>query len=109
MVAIAEKVGSRIQQLRKAQKLTQAQLAEKTELSDDYIGAIERGSRSPSLEVLEKISQALEVKLKDLFDFPKGKPTKQEQLLTGLNGFLKNKTADQIELILDIAKRIFRE
>lgn len=108
MGQIAEKVGARIRQIRKSQKLTQAQLAEKTDLSDDYIGAIERGSRSPSLEVLEKIAQALQISLKDLFDFPEGKPTKQEQLLTGLHGFLKNKAADQIELILDIAKRIFR-
>ena len=107
MEQVAKRLGIRIRQLRKAQKLTQSQLAEKTELSDNYIGTIERGDRSPSLEVLEKIAQALQTSFKDLFDFP-SPATYQDELLSQLNDLLKNKPVEDIELILKIIKRIFR-
>ena len=43
--------------------LTQAELAEKTGLSDNFIGLIERGIKHPTLETLDKIASALEVDL----------------------------------------------
>jgi transcriptional regulator with XRE-family HTH domain len=108
MSSLARKVGVRIQQLRKSQKLTQAEFAENTDLSVDYIGSIERGDRTPSLGVLERISEALDISLKDLFDFPEEEiPSRHEKLVTMLNGFIKKRSADDIELILDLAKRIF--
>lgn len=105
MEQVVKRLGARIRQLRKAQKLTQSQLAEKTDLSDNYIGNIERGSRSASVEVLERIAQALQISLKELFDFP-APASYQEQLLSQLNGLLKNKSTEDIELILKMVKKI---
>jgi transcriptional regulator with XRE-family HTH domain len=106
---ISKRVGFRIQQIRKSQNLTQAKLAEKTDLSENFIGSIERGTRTPSLGVLEKISQALRVKMKDLFDFPEEGhySSRYEKMVTSLNGFIKERSADEVELILDIARRIY--
>ena len=42
-------------------------MAERAELHISYIGQIERGLRYPSLKVLFKIADALEVKISDLF------------------------------------------
>ncbi len=52
-------VGSNIRKIRIAKGLTQEALAEKTELSANYIGMIERGEKTPSLESFVDIANAL--------------------------------------------------
>ena len=54
-------LGKNIRFYRLQQKLTQADLAEKTGLSTTYIGIIERGGRFPSLETFITIINALNV------------------------------------------------
>jgi len=48
--------------------LTQEDLVEKVGVSRVYIGYIEQGRNSPSLEILEKIAKSLKVRLSDLVD-----------------------------------------
>lgn len=60
-------LGKKVQKLRKAAKLTQEELAEKVGVSRAYMGYIEQGRNTPSLEVLEKIARVLKIKLSDLF------------------------------------------
>lgn len=64
---ISQKLGKKIQKLRKELGISQEQLAFKLGLSRTHTGHIEQGRRSPSLEVLEKIARVLRVKVKDLF------------------------------------------
>lgn len=52
-------IGERIQLERKKKKLTQAQLAEQANLSTNYIGCIECGSKSGSFNAYFKIVSAL--------------------------------------------------
>ena len=59
-------VGKTIRKLRKWKGLTQARLAEAADLSDNFIGYVERGVKTPSLESLERIAKALAVRLHDL-------------------------------------------
>lgn len=56
-------LGKKIKQLRKDQKMTQAQLAEKANVSAPFLGLIERGERKASLETIVSIANALEVGL----------------------------------------------
>lgn len=49
--------------------MTQAQLAEACGYSEDFISLVERGINAPSLDGLDRISKALHVRLRDLFDF----------------------------------------
>jgi transcriptional regulator with XRE-family HTH domain len=60
-------VGDRIKYLRKAQMLTQEELAVKASLSYKYIGEVERGTVSPRLDSLNKISIGLGAEVGDLF------------------------------------------
>lgn len=60
-------LGKRIQKLRKNSGLTQEELAEKIGISRAYMGFIEQGRYSASLEVLEKIAKVLRIKMSDLF------------------------------------------
>ena len=54
-------VGERIQNLRKQKNLTQAELAEKADLSTNYLGTIERGQGKPTLSSIFSIADALKV------------------------------------------------
>ena len=54
-------IGENIRKYRKANNMRQEDLAEKTELSANYIGMIERGEKLPSLETFINIANALDV------------------------------------------------
>lgn len=56
-----EAIGAKIRAARKSKKLRQEDLAEKTGLSPNYIGMVERGEKVPSLESFINIANALDV------------------------------------------------
>ena len=59
-------IGKRIKNLRKAKGLTQEQLAEKLNITTDYLGKIETGKRSCSLDILIEIVLYFNVSLDHL-------------------------------------------
>ncbi len=63
MKDIASTLGSAIKLCRTKRNLTLSELAEKTGLSVSYLSYIEKGKRTPNLDVLDKIAQALEMPL----------------------------------------------
>jgi transcriptional regulator with XRE-family HTH domain len=56
-------IGKRIRAERKKQDLTQEQLAELADISESFMGHIERGGRTPSVETLMNISNALNLSI----------------------------------------------
>ena len=56
-----KRLGIRIREERKRLNLTQAQLAEAVDISDTYMGAIERGERSLTLDTLVRLVNRLGV------------------------------------------------
>lgn len=64
---LPKKLGKKIQKLRKDTGLTQEELGHRIGVSRAYMGYIEQGRNTPSLEVLEKIARQLRVSLSDLF------------------------------------------
>jgi len=65
---IKQKFGLKIKELRKLKGLSQEKLANLAEIDRTYLPTIEKGERNVSIEVVEKLANALEVKIKDLFD-----------------------------------------
>ena len=68
--SVVKDVGRRIRQLRISRvgaRMTQEGLSERARISVSFLSMIERGERSPHLETLAKIADALEVRLVDLF------------------------------------------
>ena len=61
--------GQRVKYLRLLRKLTQAELAEKIDLSVNYISQIETGVASPTFKTISMLAQGLDVEIKELFDF----------------------------------------
>ena len=60
--------GKRLVDLRKTTGLSQEAFAFKCGLDRTYIGIIERGEKSPTLNTIEKVAIALNITIKDLFD-----------------------------------------
>lgn len=56
-----KRLGKRIREERQRLHLTQAQLAEAVDISDTYMGAIERGERSLTLDTLVRLVSRLGV------------------------------------------------
>ena len=61
-------LGKRIRELRSKKKLTQEKLAERAGLHWKYLGEVERGIPTISMENLNKIASALDVPLTTLLD-----------------------------------------
>ena len=59
--------GDRLKSLRKAHGLTQEELGRAVGVDYKHIGAIERGIRAPSFDVIERIAKALKVQPHQLF------------------------------------------
>jgi transcriptional regulator with XRE-family HTH domain len=69
-VSVVKEVGRKIRQLRLSRigpRMTQEDLSERARISVSFLSMIERGERSPHLETLAKIAEALEVRMADLF------------------------------------------
>lgn len=64
---IQNRLGENIRQLRKSKKLTQSQLAEKADVSEDTIKSLEQGRTWCSDRTLSQITNALEIDVVKLF------------------------------------------
>lgn len=62
-------IGNRIRQLRNDIPLSQEQLALKAGIATSFLGEIERNTKKPSIDSLEKIAIALEISLSELFNY----------------------------------------
>jgi transcriptional regulator with XRE-family HTH domain len=66
---LREQFGKNLRKLRLAAGLTQEQLAEKSNISVDFLSLIERGRNSPSFDNLDSLASALQLQVSDLFVF----------------------------------------
>jgi Predicted transcription factor, homolog of eukaryotic MBF1 len=69
-VSLKELFGKRLKYLREQKPMTQEQLAAEAGLHDDAsIRGYESGKNAPRFETIEKLAKALDVKIKELFNF----------------------------------------
>jgi transcriptional regulator with XRE-family HTH domain len=61
------KFGNKIKELRKNAEISQEELAYLSGIDRTYISSIEKGDRNVSIAIVEKLSQALKVSIKDFF------------------------------------------
>jgi transcriptional regulator with XRE-family HTH domain len=60
-------LGHAVRFYREKNRLSQEQLAEKADVTRNYIGQIERAERRITLEALARIAKALKIRVRDLF------------------------------------------
>ena len=96
------KVGQRIKELRKENKMSQVMLAEKTGLSEMAIYSYETGRRLPALEPLVLLSNALNVSPEALLcDYVDNLSSAKENNILNKMSNLSEKERDRILKIMD--------
>ena len=99
------RIGKRIAELRKSRGMTQASLAEKAEITNNFLSHIERSYSIPSLETLVRICDALGVTAVLL-----GTATEQSVYLADeFTGKFQACTPAQKRFILDMMDALNRE
>ncbi len=68
-IDLEKKFGAKLAYARKLKKLSQMKLAEIVDMNFNYIGQIERGEANVTIRTMKLLANALEVEMKELFDF----------------------------------------
>ncbi len=96
-----KQIGERIKQKRKAQKMTQEELAECLEVSVGYVSQVERGKTKISLDLLAAIATAIDCEIAYFLD---GVSIGQKNYLeTALQLQISKLSAEKKQLLLKIA------
>ena len=90
MRSIKNLLGLRIREIRKLNKLTQEQLAEKIGIEIPSLSNIENGKNYPNSETIEKIAKGLKVEIFELFIFEHLKEPDNKKMLQELVSILEN-------------------
>ena len=107
MKSTKELLGGRIRELRKGLKMSQEQLSEMIDVDPRYISRIELGKCFPSLEKLERIAEALNAEMRELFDYEHHREELDVQdVISKMLGAVEDKK--QKQLILRITKAVTR-
>ena len=104
---LTELFGRRLRSLREGRGLTQQQLGEAADVSYKYLGAIERGEENPSLRVLASLAGALEVDLRDLFEF-QHEETSPAGLRKQLNHLLRAADVASLQQAVKLMRALIR-
>jgi len=107
MNSLLAKLGKKVRELRKTQKLSQKKLAQKAGLHYTYIGAVERGERNLSLRSMEKIAKGLKVNIAEFFPSPQTLSPKG-QVIEKIVNLLRHKELKVLQLVLRVAKTIIQ-
>lgn len=94
MSTLSMQVGKRIKELREARNMKQVELAELIDMEATNLSKLEKGVHLPKEDNLNKITTALNVDIKDLFDF--GHLKTKEELLSDINLIFEQASVEEI-------------
>lgn len=99
-----KRLGQRIRKERLKLGLTQANLSEDVDISEAYMGQIERGERNLALDTLIRLANRLSVSvdylLKDSID------DSNDNIINQLRQLIENRSMEHKQLVLDVIKTI---
>lgn len=97
---MAQRVGDRIRFFRKSHSLTQAELAERSDVDDITISRLETGARAPSIDQLERLASVFEVPISQLLNETEVPSSERGKMLASMLGSLSNEQqAFVVELV----------
>ncbi|WP_326975286.1 helix-turn-helix domain-containing protein [Caproicibacter sp. BJN0012] len=96
-------VGERISKLRNIRGWSQEELANKADMNRSYIGQIERGERSVTVDVLERIAGAFDITVEELFrHLQLPKEQRDNTVLSSILELLNGTSIENQKVILDV-------
>lgn len=104
MAILSKLLGQRIKDLRKRNKLTQVELAVIIGMETTNLCKLENGGQLPKEENIEKLAKALNVNVRDLFDFGymKSQTSLQQELIEIINSSSRSELELYYKLIMAI-------
>ena len=106
MAEIKELIGARIKSIRDAKGMTQERLAEVMDINSKYLSNIERGKENPTLDMLIKLANALEVEMWEMFDF--GHEVSRKELREDMGRFLKELDEEKLRMAVKLLRAVVR-
>lgn len=100
MSTLSQLVGKRIKEIRESQNLKQIDLANLIDIEATNLSKIENGIHLPQEDNLNKITKALDIDIKDLFDFRHFKS--KEELLEKINKILNSSNINDLQFFYKI-------
>ena len=98
------RLGQRIREERLKLNLTQARLAEDVDISEAYVGQIERGERNLALDTLIRLANRLgasvDYLLKDSVD------DSNDNIINQFRQLIEHKSMEHKQLVIDVVKTI---
>ncbi|OAB33125.1 transcriptional regulator [Paenibacillus macquariensis subsp. defensor] len=108
MSEILKLVGARIRDIRKSRGLSQEALAEMAGFNQSYIGFIERAERNISMLNLEKIAEALNVGVYELFTYLKEQEgLTEESPVKDILSLLRERDLKDLEMARNVLTEVF--
>lgn len=101
-------VGQRIHELRTNRKLSQEQLALRSNITPTYLGLLERNLKNPTLKVIEQLCTAMDISLADFFSETKNDSSDVDSTSLQILSQISNCTKDEKKIILRLIKDILR-
>jgi len=100
-----KRLGERIRKERQRLNLTQATLAEAVDISDTYMGAIERGERSLTLDTLVRLVSRLGVTVD--YMLADHVPDSDPNILAQFKQIIDNQPLERKQLAIKVLRTIF--
>ncbi len=105
---VSKIIGNRIRIIRNSKGFSIEELAHRADISNTHLGAVERGDRSPTVEMLGKIVVALDTTFIELFgDLPMPN-SENDTVLTLLINRINTLNVSEQKIILDIIENLFK-
>ncbi|MCX5866109.1 MAG: helix-turn-helix domain-containing protein [Proteobacteria bacterium] len=113
---LIKSLGDKVRTIRREKNLTQQELGNLSDLSYKYVGEIERAEKNPSIKVLSRIANALNVDLIELisFDLPSSlwegaDQAARKKLLDRINRLLREQGVSELEKANKILKVVLEK
>ncbi|NWE53326.1 helix-turn-helix domain-containing protein [Brevundimonas sp. P7753] len=68
MENVRQRLAANLQKHRRAKDLSQEAFAHEAGIHRTYVSDLERGARNPTIDVIDRLARALEIKIGDLLD-----------------------------------------
>lgn len=94
----------KLKMLRQKRKLTLEKLAEIADLTPNHIAKLEAAKSNPSFDSISNLANALEVEIKDLFDFEEIK--NKNHIKEKLENFINKASEEELMLLYRIYQSI---
>lgn len=98
-----------IKKVRVIKGLTQAEIARRVGISQNFVGLIERGARTPGFKTLSKIASVLGFSVKEIVQKIENVPREKDEYVERINGYLNSCTPSEKRLINGFIRVLIKE